>query len=399
MAKKRANGEGCIRKRKDGRWEARYTDTFESNPKKKRKSIMGKSRKEVSDKLIQALNDLRIGGGLPLEATQTVQEWLDEWMKTYGTMAYRPTTYSAYGMIIKTYICPCIGNIRLFQLKTTDIQKMFNRLYIKGSIRAGIGLSPATLYKIKNVLSKGLNQAVINKYIAENPVIDLILPSLNTPRIKFFTKKELEQISAALPEDSFGILIAMLIETGIRVGELLALEVSDIDFEEKTIDINKSVSYIKNQSTDKSKFIVHPPTTPNGYRKLHIMPNLEILLKRQIDILNSQRQQCNKQNNSVLLFPASDGGYQSQHTVRKRFIKLQKQAAITDIKTIHSLRHTFVVSALNSGVSIQNIAGVIGHKNESTTLKFYAHYLPTETYDQLLELDKFHAMLFKRTAH
>ena len=221
--KKASKWRRKYKKKKRCRWEARYTDTFERNPKKKRKSIMGKSRKEVSDKLIQALNNLRIGGGLPLEATQTVQEWLDEWMKTYGAMAYRQTTYSAYEMIIKAYICPYIGNIRLFQLKTTDIQKMFNKLYIKGGIRAGIGLSPATLHKIKNVLSKGLNQAVVNNYIAGNPVIGLILPSINTPRIKFFTRKELEQISAALPEDSFGILIAMLIETGIRIGELLLI--------------------------------------------------------------------------------------------------------------------------------------------------------------------------------
>ena len=118
MAKRRANGEGCIRKRKDGRWEARYTDIFERNPKKKRKSIMGKSRKEVFEKLISALDVMRQGRDLPSGATYTIKDWFEIWMNIYGTIAYKDTTYAGYKMINEAYIIPHIGNIRLFQLNT-----------------------------------------------------------------------------------------------------------------------------------------------------------------------------------------------------------------------------------------------------------------------------------------
>ena len=86
MAKKRANGEGSIRKRKDGRWEARYTNIFEQNPKKKSKSIIGKNRKEVSDKLVCALHEMQQGCGLPTNATLTIKDWFEKCLTIYIQM-------------------------------------------------------------------------------------------------------------------------------------------------------------------------------------------------------------------------------------------------------------------------------------------------------------------------
>jgi len=393
MAKKRANGEGCIRKRKDSRWEARYTDIFEFNPKKRRKSIMGKSRKEVSDKLVVALYDMQQGKGLPAGATRTVGDWFEEWMTVYGIIAYKDTTYANYRTIIEAHIKPHVGGVRLFQLETIHIQKMFNALYLNGNRKTKAPLAAATLYKIRNVLSKGLQQAVTNKLISDNPIKNLVLPSLNISEIKVFTINELHLLVKALSRNSFGILIAVLLTTGLRIGELLALELSDIDFNQKFLTINKTVSHSPNKLTGKFEFIVRSPKSNNGIRRLHIMPNLEALLKKQINYLQTLSSESN------ILFPSNNGSYQTQNAVRKRFVRLQKNVEIIETKNVHSLRHSFVVNALNSGMNIQNLSRIIGHSNGATTLKFYSHYLHTEAYNQLLELDEFHNRFFEMPTH
>ena len=129
-------------------------------------------------------------------------------------------------------------------------------------------------------------------------------------------------------------------------------------------------------------------------RRLPMMSNVEMLLKKQINIL--QMAQGENSANIKLLFPSDKGSYQSQNSIRKRFVTLQKKSNISEIKNIHFLRHTFVINALNAGVSIQNLCGIIGHGNGATTLKFYAHYLHTEARKQLFELDKFHEDLFHK---
>ena len=273
---------------------------------------------------------------------------------------------------------------------------MFNTIYKSGNRRTGLSLKPSTLYKIKNVISKGLNQAVINRYIPENPAKGLVLPSLNDPIIKFFTPDELKLFSNSLISDSFGLLIAILLETGLRIGELLALELNDIDFHEKVISINKSVSYVKNKMTNKTEFIVNSPKTKNSIRRIHIMPRLEVLLRKQIGILQATEEKRDRRLISEqLLFPSENGNYLSRNTIRKRFIKLQKELDIAEVKNIHALRHTYVINALNAGVSVQNLCHIIGHSNGAITLRLYAHYIHTEAYTQLLELDKFYDRIFE----
>ena len=107
---------------------------------------MGKSRKEVSDKLVCALYEMQQCKGLPVEATYTIKQWFETWMSLYGVIAFKDSTYSSYFTIIKAHIIPHIGNIKLFQLSTMHIQKMFNTLYTNGSKRTGLALFASPLY-------------------------------------------------------------------------------------------------------------------------------------------------------------------------------------------------------------------------------------------------------------
>ena len=381
---KRANGEGSIKLRKDGRWEVRITDI-----NKKLKYLYAKSYEEALERLEYAKQQIKELVELPSPRAITVEKWFNYWLKTYGVIAYKNTTYSSYHDLIRAYIIPRIGKIILSELRLRDVQKMFNDLYCKGNKRSKKGLAAATLLKIKNVLSKGLLQARLEEIIKGDPIKGLVLPPIETPLIKTFTKDEKAMLYTQLADYDIGLAIAFLLNTGLRIGELLALEKSDINFIEKTIAVTKNVSFIKNKSTHKLQFVVSTPKTKSGIRIINMLPHTERLLLMQINHIEDIKVKAKyawKENN--LLFPACDGGYQSQSNMRKKFIRLQKNAGIINTKTLHSLRHTFATDALNTGISAQNLAGILGHKNGAITLEFYGHYNSDEAYRQLITLDK-----------
>ena len=137
MAKKRANGEGNIRKRKDGRWEGRYTAGYDSETGKRIiKNVLGKTQAEVKEKLAQAQQET---AGLDVGRSEdyTVASWLRSWYELYAKPNVRPATADRYHLIIETYTIPRIGKIKLKRLTSRDLQKLYKDLMEKGAKRKG----------------------------------------------------------------------------------------------------------------------------------------------------------------------------------------------------------------------------------------------------------------------
>ena len=137
MAKKRANGEGNIRKRKDGRWEGRYTAGYDSkNGKRLIKNVLGKTQAEVKEKLKKALEECQ---GLDVSRSEeyTVATWLRTWYELYAKPNVRTATANRYKLIIETYTIPRIGNIKLKKLTTRHLQKLYKELLESGRIHVG----------------------------------------------------------------------------------------------------------------------------------------------------------------------------------------------------------------------------------------------------------------------
>ena len=134
MAKRRANGEGNIRKRKDGRWEGRYTAGRDPEPGKAiYKNVLGKSQAEVKEKLKQALETAK-----KLDFTKAGQynvgQWLELWLEDYAKLKVRPSTYKTYQGFIKHHVTPNIGSTPLLKLTTMDLQKMYKKLLESGRV-------------------------------------------------------------------------------------------------------------------------------------------------------------------------------------------------------------------------------------------------------------------------
>jgi len=387
MAKHRANGEGSIRKRSDGRWEGRYYDIREPDPKKQRKSVMGKTQKEAKDKLKAALAEINDGATLLVNDNPTVEEWLPFWLSEYRISDLRDGTYESYERHIRADIIPIIGHIRLKDLTGVHIQQMYNKLQ-EAKNKGGHGLGGATVLKIKNILSKALQQAITNKIIKNNPLLETNPPKAEDSDIRIMTKAEQKKFISVLPFYYTGNMFAVALATGMRIGELCALDLRDIDREQKLIDITKTAGRRKDKYTGEVSIKIGPPKTKHSIRKIPLLPSVEVMLDRQMQLVSELRENAgNNWNDNTLVFPTDEGNIHSLSGLRASMGRILKRAGLPHM-TIHALRHTYATTALNAGVAAQNVARLLGHKDGATTLKFYAHYINTEAMTQLEKLEQ-----------
>ena len=187
MAKRRANGEGNIRKRKDGRWEGRYTAGYHPESGKRIiKNVLGRTQAEVKEKLKEAIAE---GQRLDISkaGNYTVASWVRTWYKVYAEPRIRPNTREYYTNYIENHIVPGIGKSMLDKLTTIQIQRFYNNLQKNGRVqRKGYPelkdktLSPRVVRGVHTLLSNCLDQAVAERLILVNPAQGCKLPKLET---------------------------------------------------------------------------------------------------------------------------------------------------------------------------------------------------------------------------
>jgi integrase len=387
VAKHRASGEGNIRKRADGRWEARYYDPRVSDPKKQRKSIINKSQKIVVEKLKVVLNEISSDNPLLVNENPSVADWLALWMAEFKLADLRDATYESYDRHILSNINPIIGNVKLKQLSGMRIQGMYNTLQ-ESKEKGGYNLSSATVVKIKNILSGALKQAVKNRIIKNNPLEETKAPKIEDPDIRILTKDEQKQFISVLPFFNTGNMYAVALATGMRIGELCALNVNDIDRNLKHIDITKSAGRRKDKHTGEVGIKIGPPKTKSSIRKIPLLPSVEVMLERQALLVSEMREKAGENwKENTLVFPTNVGNIHDLSGLRTSMKRILKRAELTHM-SIHALRHTYATTALNAGVAAQNVAKLLGHKDGATTLRFYAHYINTEAMTQLEKLEQ-----------
>ena len=266
MPKRRANGEGNIRKRKDGRWEGRYTAGYDANGKVITKNVLGRTQAEVKDKLRAAIEDSKKLD--PVKAgSYTLEQWLKLWYSVYIEPQVRYSTKEFYHNAIDHHIIPKLGSVKLEKLTMLQIQQFYNELLKSGRIQKKNqpelkehGLSPRMVQCVHVVLNKALEYAVEEKLILANPAKKCKIPKNTHKEMKILPEALIGPYLSAAKEH--GILSPMYLEltTGLRRGELLALRWEDLDVQNRTLSINKSVA------RQDGKLVISTPKTPNSIR-------------------------------------------------------------------------------------------------------------------------------------
>lgn len=358
MAKRAANNMGTVRQRSDGRWEGRYTASDG-----KQHSVYALTQPACTAALRAAMND--VDNGIWQKPSMiTVSEWLEIWLKDYQGDNSELTVLK-YRSITRNNFVPTIGIVKLTKLSPVHIRRFLTAMKAKD-------LSQVTISNYLRILKTALNAAVEAKLIKENPANDISVPRGKVKQFHIVDKSMFPAFIEAANKTKYGNELALMLYTGLRVGELRGLQWTDVDFNANTICIRRQL-HPKSQSTKRI-------TAPKYDEERTIY-----LPKVASNVLKAQRVKQNKQRLSAglewvetevskdLVFRMESGIEHGEKTIADAVKNVGLAIGIPALHP-HDLRHSYAVAALRSGVDIKTVQYNLGHKTAGMTLDVYVKY-------------------------
>lgn len=359
---KRANGEGTIKKRKNGTWEAQITIGKDDNGKPIRKSVYGKSQKEVAQKLTAMTNDLNNGLFVSPDDI-TVGQWFDIFLSDYNK-GVKSSTLAQYEYQVRQNIKPTLGNIQLQKLTAPMIQRLYNDKLDT--------LSPKSIRNLHGFMHKGLNQAVMCQYLKVNPCLACQLPRVEKKEMKTLTSKPLELFLNEIKNKPYEDLFFIAVFTGMRQAELLGLTWDCIDFQKGQISVVRQLKRERKLTCEneyrfdslkngKSRVVIPAPIVFDVLRKV-----------KRIQAENRLKLGTDYDNKDNLVFTDETGTHLCHPTVWRNFKRRVSAIGSPDLR-FHDLRHSFATISIENGDDIKTVSENLGHATVAFTLDVYGH--------------------------
>lgn len=380
---RRLNGEGSMFQRADGRWCCQIT--IEEKPR----YFYGKTAQDVKAKRDEAL-DQASKGILPEPNKVTVEQWLKTWMEVYKKDNLKPATYNSYDQLIRLHINPRIGDKKVKDLKPSHIQKLINDCYRTGRIKKKTtvknqdkkkdepskpakpdGLSGRTVKYIYGILLQALDQAIKERLIAYNPASkgNVKLPRHEKPEIQPLYTEQARDFLQAIKDMWLYPLFLVDISTGLRRGELLGLQWSDINFTDKTATIKRSLIQI-----DSKVHLQESVKTKKSKRVISLtddcVKELKKLKARQAQDKLALEEGLYQDNGFVFCW--QDGRPLRPDYVYSTLKKLLKKNGFPEVR-FHDLRHSFATIMLEQGIDLETVSAMLGHNSIAITADIYTH--------------------------
>lgn len=350
-----------IRKRKDGRWEARYTKQDGNGLSGKYGSVYGRTYQEAKNKRTQILK-----AGMQKEQTQVYlfKDILELWQHA-NRVRLKEASVSRYQNLIDTHILPELGNKRMDQMNAATINHFLADKLKKGRMDGIGGLSPSYVRSIALVISSAINYGATENLCTplSTQIKKPVLPKKELCIIRAEEQLVLEQ-TLLTDMNAEKLLIYITLYTGLRIGEACALRWEDIDLAAKLIYVRQTVSRVWQTENGKksSKLVVGLPKTEASLRCIPICSKLYGVL---IAFPRQNRQ-------GFVLTSQNSNSFTSPRTFEYRYKQILRAAKL-ELVNYHVLRHTFATRCIECGVDIKSLSEVLGHANVSITLNTYVH--------------------------
>lgn len=375
MARRRGNNEGSIYKRKDGTYSGQVTIGRNSDGKPKRKTIYGKTRKEVSGKIAEILTEVNKGMFID-PSNMLMKDWIKIWSEQYSKKKNRPSTWRGYETFIRNRIIPKLGEIRLSKLEPYHIQQFYNELKTEPRLDGKEGtISSSSIIKIHAILHKCLVDARRNKLISWNPSDETDRPHKEIQETKILSTDQMDIFLEEIKKYRYYAGYLLSIGSGLRPGEVLALKWSNLNLKEKTISIEETLTRVLNDepnATTKTKVITQEAKTQKSKRTLALAKRLAAALRaHRISQVKEKLIAGDKYIDKDYVFATPIGGHVEYRNFYRSFQACLVKCKIPPVK-LYALRHTFATRLLEDGEDIRIIQEILGHTDIRTT-NIYTH--------------------------
>lgn len=348
---KRANGEGSIFKRADGKWVGSLTMDSGATGKRKRRVVYGKTQKQVRDKLEALRNDQRHGllvSPDSLTVSELMTRWLDEWSPSLAA-----SSRHRYRQMSNLYIVPNLGTVAVQKLKKRDVLALIDKL-----VADDVG--ERTRHYVYATIRRALSLAVDRDILPVHPLPRGKGPKWASKPVNPPNDKDLAAILKAAKGERLEALIVLAVTTGMRQGELFAVEWQDIDLTTRLLTVRQSLEEVQ------GRLALKPPKSKAGYRTVKL-PAVAV------DALTRHRDQTVKIGGTV--FTDADGKWlRKSNFLRKTWQPILERAGLAGVR-FHDLRHAHVSSLIAANVHAKVIQRRLGHSSITVTMDRYGHLM------------------------
>ena len=340
---------GTTYQRKDGRWECRISLGSE-NGRRRYKSYYGSTEQEAEFRM---MIDCETGISAGSVTDLTVKELATEWL-FISSNRIKESTAANYRMKLGKHILPALGDRNCCELKSKDIYGFIEN-------KLGQGLSARYVSDIV-IIIKSMFRYACREYGIRNILEGIVMPKKPKTEARMLNKEQRKKLSAYISQEknltTLGVALSLYV--GMRIGELCALQWQDIDIENKTLTVSKTIQRIQCfDGKRKTKLIITEPKSINSNRTIPI-PDFLIPMIKQF-----------KDRQSAFVLSGNCKPIEPR-TMQYRFKKVLEKAGLPDIN-YHSLRHLFATSAIEIGFDIKTLSEILGHSSVEVTLNRYVH--------------------------
>jgi integrase len=342
----RGNGEGGItRHKKSGLYMARYT--VQTPTGSKRKTLYGKTRREVDEKLTKAKADR--DGGLVFDAdNMKVGEYLERWLVDSVRDTVRSTTFERYEQVVRLHIRPVLGKLKLKNLSPAHVRGLYRE-------KLDAGLSPRTVQYVHVTLHKALKQAIMDGLIPRNATEAVKPPQVRREEMQPLSPEQVKVLLEAARGERLEALYVLAVTMGLRQGELLGLKWEDVDLEARTLQVRRTLT------TAKGGPVLSTPKTKGSRRSVKLTQSaveaFRSHLQRQLGEIDRA---ASLWRESGLVFASEMGDpLDRRYVTTHRFKPLLKRAGLPQIR-FHDLRHTCATLLLGRNVNPKIVSEMLG---------------------------------------
>lgn len=380
---RRANNEGSIFQRSDGRWGGALTMGYDENSKIIRKTIYGRTQAEVAKKLSEISGRVK-SNSYELVENSDLEKLMFEYLMTFKKSTVSPRTFEGNIRNFKLHIVPHIGKMKVYEIDNYTIQKFVNILLDQG-------YSVDTIKKCKHLLNQFFEYSIENKWIYTNPTLKVkvkgkrnVYEEDGDERYKALPPEIRDKFLDALNKDEANFikpLCITLMFAGLRIGEALALKWKNIDFANKTIKIERAITQTlkfdeQGNVKDRTTVIGDTKTACN----VRDIPVTDIVLEtlKQWKEKQGKRQETNPNVTAILTAPTSfvfandNGSYRTYYGTRVIFDRFKRRNGLSKYHIhFHGLRHTFSNMLFEMNENPKVIQQLLGHRDVKTTITVY----------------------------